>query len=176
MITCPACKHEEYYGALFCSECGKPISISQKEESTINIDRSKLRERDFDKENKLKIPPSPSEVKDCIIALQILDSGKFIYIKGRDDFILGRATKGQSIIPDIDLNSFDAYDKGVSRLHANINIQGEIVSIKDLDSANGTWINGKIIDPQKEYIIKHRDIVTLGQLQLQILINSKLEK
>jgi pSer/pThr/pTyr-binding forkhead associated (FHA) protein len=175
MITCPTCKHKEYEGALFCSECGAELIISQNRSSTINIDHSELRQKVINQDKQSKITLPPSELKDSILALKILDGGSMVYIRGRNEFILGRSTEGQTIIPDIDLSSYNAYEKGVSRLHATINIQGENVLIKDLDSANGTWINGKRVDPQKDYNINHGDNVILGQLVFQVLFTSKLE-
>jgi len=68
------------------------------------------------------------------------------------------------------LSTFEAYKAGVSRLHANLNIQGIDVSIQDLGSANGTRVNGDRIEPLTEHALKHGDIISLGRLRVQILI------
>jgi pSer/pThr/pTyr-binding forkhead associated (FHA) protein len=42
----------------------------------------------------------------------------------------------------------------------------------DLGSANGTYINGKRLNPNIEHSLNHGDIVALGKLKMQILVNS----
>jgi pSer/pThr/pTyr-binding forkhead associated (FHA) protein len=107
---------------------------------------------------------------DSRIAILILGSEKVIHITGNDEVTLGRFTKGQTIIPDIDLSPFQAYEAGVSRLHANIDIKNSEITIKDLGSANGTRLNGMRIQPHQAYQIKHGDVLTFGRLKVQVLI------
>jgi len=168
MITCPSCKNKEFSGALFCSKCGAQIMLSQEDSPTIEIKRAVIEE--FNEITTPTFPQPPSDASDSKVAIHILDDGNVIHIHGRDEFTFGRSTDGQTIIPDIDLSTFEAYEAGVSRLHANLNIHGIEVSIQDLGSANGTSINGDRIDPLTEYDIKHGDIISLGRLRVQVLI------
>ena len=61
---------------------------------------------------------------------------------------------------------------GVSRLHASIKMNNMNFSLIDLGSANGTLLNGKKIPPNEPQRIKNEDIITLGKLKLQFLIQS----
>jgi pSer/pThr/pTyr-binding forkhead associated (FHA) protein len=130
----------------------------------------------IDRVDSFSIPsfPSPPEgSSESRVALFLLNSGDVIHVSGGDDFTLGRSTKGQTIIPDIDLNPYNAYESGVSRLHANLNITGSEVFIHDLGSANGTRLNGKRIDSHIEYPVKNGDILGFGQLKIQVLVKQK---
>ena len=170
MIVCQACKHKEMPGALFCSNCGNMLVYA--DDSATNQFEAMV----IDQINNISIPPFPSppaDASDSKVALLFIKNGAIIHISGRDDFTLGRSTKGQTIIPDIDLNQFDAYESGVSRLHANINISGSDVFIHDLGSANGTRLNGERLDSHIEYPIKHGDILGFGQLKIQVLVKEK---
>ena len=168
MITCPSCKNEEFSGALFCSKCGAQIILSQEEYPTNVIEDAVIEE--FNELMTPTFPEPPADASDSRVAIHILDGNNIIHIHGRNEFTFGRSTDGQTIIPDIDLSTYKAYEAGVSRLHANLNIQGTEVSIQDLGSANGTRINGDRIDPLTEHDINHGDIISLGRLRVQVLI------
>jgi hypothetical protein len=168
MISCPSCHHKELSGALFCSNCG-----AQLIHSAGNIATSSFTTDDIDNLRGLVPPlfPHPSvNAPDSRVALHILSGETVIHIPGSDEYTLGRFTEGQTIIPDIDLSPFQAYEAGVSRLHANIDIEGSDITIKDLGSANGTRLNGIRINPHEVHSINHGDILTFGRLKVQVLI------
>lgn len=60
-------------------------------------------------------------------------AGKVFYLAGKT--IIGRRSDCAIVIPS----------KGVSRQHASIEMQGNEYVIQDLESANGTFVNGKRI-------------------------------
>jgi len=108
--------------------------------------------------------------RDPSISLHLVDSGKVIHLNDRNDFTLGRAIEGQSILPDVDLSPFDAFSQGVSRMHSALRIVNGDVYLMDLGSSNGTKINSQKIVPHVEYSINHGDLVVLGKLKIQILL------
>jgi len=89
---------------------------------------------------------------------------------GRAEFTLGRVSEGQPLIPEIDLSVYKAYDQGVSRLHAVLSIRTDQVSITDLGSANGTWLNGVRLPPHTAHTLKNGDLISLGTMKIQALI------
>jgi len=169
VITCPNCQHNEISGSLFCSRCGAQLPQIEEPVSTNAIQTATIKNT-FDGSSIPPCPPPPADAADCVLALHIVDSGDIIHASGGKDFTLGRSTTGQSIIPDIDLTPYQAYEAGVSRLHATISIKGSQVTIMDLESANGTRINGNPIEPHAEHSLMHGDILTLGKIKIQILI------
>ncbi|MEN8241535.1 MAG: FHA domain-containing serine/threonine-protein kinase [Chloroflexota bacterium] len=119
-------------------------------------------------------PPDQSEPKaGKQVSLNFLDTGQVISLELNREYAIGRRHKSQPIIPDIDLSPFKAYDWGISRLHANLNVTREHVSVTDLGSSNGTWHAGARIPPNEPYVLEHGDLIHLGKLKIQILIYEK---
>ena len=65
---------------------------------------------------------------------------------------------------------YQAYEKGVSRLHASIKINVDPVTVTDLGSVNGTRLNGQRISSNKAMPLTHGDIITLGKFKLQLIV------
>jgi pSer/pThr/pTyr-binding forkhead associated (FHA) protein len=166
MIECPACKHQEFVGTLYCTECGTRL-VHVSPLPTMTIPRHQV-----DQEataTKPTAPEGPELESGAILGLRIVASGEILSLLGRDNYTLGRAIEGQAIVPDIDLGPFEAYDHGVSRLHAEIRLNQDGVCVVDLDSANGTLINGNRLEPQKPTPVRHGDIIQLGRLRIQLI-------
>ncbi len=116
------------------------------------------------------LPPArPSVVQDVAIALHIVETGQMIALENATEFTLGRLDGAAR--PEIDLSPFDAFKKGVSRLHASISVEdSQTVKIVDLGSTNGTWVNGSKIEPHIPVTLHHGDVIALGKLIVQALI------
>ena len=175
MIICPNCHHKEFPGALFCSECGaRLISLdylttkSIQKIPTTDLDDSILDQNTS--ENHVINQESENVSLDAEIALYVVDAKQTMQLAGRTEFTMGRVAEGQPILPDVDLSPFEAYSQGVSRLHAALKIARNRVSILDLGSSNGTRVNGQKIVPHVDYPLNHGDIIALGKLKLQIII------
>ena len=83
--------------------------------------------------------------------------------------ILGR--KGESDEtdgPDVDLNVFDAYTRGVSKQHAVIEFTDRVLTIRDLGSRNGTFINMQAVSPHSHRVLRDNDVIHLGNLELHV--------
>lgn len=92
--------------------------------------------------------------------------GLHVDLAGTEGFVLGRSDSKSSYIPDVDLASFRALDKGVSRRHAAfVRFQGKL-HIVDLSSVNGTFLNGSRLTPEMPYPLNAGDRLTLGELAL----------
>jgi pSer/pThr/pTyr-binding forkhead associated (FHA) protein len=57
----------------------------------------------------------------------------------------------------------------VSRIHAELRLAKDGVFVVDLDSANGTLLNGRRLPPQTPESVRHGDIIQLGRLRLQLI-------
>ncbi|MDF1499486.1 MAG: FHA domain-containing protein [Anaerolineales bacterium] len=118
-------------------------------------------------------PPGPELSSGALIGLRIISTGEIISLIGRDNYTLGRSIDGQAILPDVDLSRFDAYDFGLSRMHAELRIDEQEPHIVDLESANGTIVNGKRILPNQPEPLEHGDIIQLGRLRMQVISRIK---
>jgi FHA domain len=79
--------------------------------------------------------------------------------------VIGRADK---LSVDIDLQPQEPEDRiWSSRQHAAITCQGETMTIEDLSSANGTYVNRNIVPPGTKQALKPGDIVQIGEVQVQ---------
>jgi hypothetical protein len=82
----------------------------------------------------------------------------------KSPFVIGRRRQGQGIRPDLDLSYYDA--KFVSRRHAQITQNGSEYALIDLESANGTFVNGTKLLPQRPHVLRSGDRITIGKVHL----------
>lgn len=87
---------------------------------------------------------------------------------GVEGYILGRSDVSTSYIPDVDLGEFRGQQKGISRRHAALIRYRNLVHILDLDSVNGTFINGTRLAPMVAYPLNPGDQVSLANLSMII--------
>ena len=65
-------------------------------------------------------------------------------------------------------NDIQIKDKSVSRKHVKILIEKRLLFIEDLNSQNGTWLQGKAIDPGKEYEVEQGIPIALGDVVISL--------
>lgn len=167
MIICANCQHKNVTGAMFCAECG-----AQLDGIDTLITQAITDEQIAEELNKKPTRPEPETPGNSWISLHLMDSGKILPLASRNEFTLGRLSEGQPIMPDIDLTPYQAYASGVSRLHAVVKRDASRVLVMDLGSSNGTYVNGRRINPHVEESLSHGDIVALGKLKIQILLRN----
>lgn len=166
MIICPNCKNENLDGSMFCINCGSQLSGAGSL-VTQNIETEYSKEMPSTEET---YAPVPQYTLNTWASLHLVDSGQILPLNDRSEFTLGRVSDAQPIMPDIDLTPYQAYSCGVSRLHAVLKREGKRVFIMDLGSSNGTFLNGKRLQPHVEHLLNHSDIFSLGKLKIQILL------
>lgn len=83
-----------------------------------------------------------------------------------DRMLVGRedAKKGQ--YPEIDFGPFDGAANGVSREHALITYEDGGLYVEDLNSTNGTRINGFQLTPERAYRLRDGDELEFGRLRV----------
>jgi len=116
------------------------------------------------------LPPSQFDSVEGL-SLFLLSNEQIVHLAGKSEYTIGRATDDQPVVPDVDLTQYGAYDFGVSRLHATITV-GELITITDMGSINGTHLNGRKIQPNSSHTLVHGDVLTLGKIKIQILIRT----
>lgn len=94
-------------------------------------------------------------------SVQVDDGLKYLVIK--------ELTVGRSDTCDIKIE-----DKKISRIHAKFNIVDDELFITDLDSSNGTFVNGKRI--QEATKLQNNDSVKVESHELKIIISANLPK
>jgi len=91
-----------------------------------------------------------------------------IQLSGKTKYLLGRADPKHDVNPDIDLGPYGGQQLGVSRKHAYLIQVDNGLSIRDLDSTNGTTVNGQIISANQDRPLRDGDEVRLGKLAFNI--------
>ena len=112
--------------------------------------------------------PKLGRLRPWRIAFVLKASGVRIVTDVMETLILGRISPDSGDTPVIDLRPFDAEDAGVSRKHVLIKVEGDGVYASDLQSANGTVLNGIRLDPHTFYPVFHHDELLLGLLQIEL--------
>lgn len=162
MIQCPQCGKQFEDGTQICT-CGALLVDMGTMVATRSLDNSQ--------------PEDPDETYGT--AQFTMRTRLVLHIEGKDDplalaaaeierIILGRTDPSTGYLPDINLTPYDALEKGVSRRHAAIVYANRALRLYDLDSANGTYVNGNRLAAQKPRILRDGDDIRLGQLGIQV--------
>lgn len=86
------------------------------------------------------------------------------------EIILGRFDDTDDLeSAHVDLTDFGAVDRGVSREHCKLIVEGDNMYVADLGSTNGTFYANKRLDPQTPTRIASGDEIHLGKLPMQVL-------
>jgi serine/threonine protein kinase len=106
---------------------------------------------------------STSELRETKVSLK-LTSGQLIPTNSKPELIIGRAHK--NIVPDVDLAPYGGAQAGVSRRHGKLTRKGEQWFVEDLDSVNGTFVNGVKLPPNQATLIHQDDKLRFGQIEV----------
>jgi hypothetical protein len=98
------------------------------------------------------------------IRLDLVEVDRPIVISVADSVMLGRVASDNSKKFTIDLKPYAAFEKGVSRQHATLHRFTNILFITDLNSRNGTFLNGERLSAYQAHILGDGDEVHLGRL------------
>ncbi len=165
MITCPnpTCGANNAEGAIHCYRCGTPLpaNLNEKEGKTKAlsnsdtgpvIPRRKWGTARFDNQT--------------VIVFHVRGYEKPVKVLfGNEEMVIGRTH--EDTVVDIDLTEHGAMDAGVSRRHALLRRQNETIVLVDLNSANGTFLNGQRIVANEPRILRDGDEIRLGRLVLR---------
>jgi len=72
---------------------------------------------------------------------------------------------------DIDLMNQESVEQiWCSRQHAVITYESGTVAVEDLNSLNGTWVNGVRIHPGQRRPLKPGDVLQIGTVQMKLVV------
>ncbi len=162
MPECHNCNHDNRPGILFCEECGADM-YGHMIEQLGTTQKLKIRRADD--------PIYAEDEKIQPIVLEVRDIEKTIVLEREGNVVLGRTdTATPRTTPDIDLASYGAAGKGVSRRHALLAVGDEPPVLIDLNSANGTFVNGQKLIPDRPILLHNGDELRFGRLVMRINI------
>jgi hypothetical protein len=158
---CPVCKLDNDANATICQYCRTPLIHNASENITTRRVNDPFELTDEIRAQVLKayVPPARS------LSLFLLNVGEPIALCTEAEFVLGRIVEPTSE-PIVDLTEFDGFAMGVSRRHALIRAAGDKYMLTDLNSANGTWLNGHRLAPTRSYVLSSGAVIQLGRMKL----------
>ncbi len=107
------------------------------------------------------------------LVIHVADGGpqpRVISLPLQKTVTIGRGGGGAEQQPDVDLSSFRALENGVSRWHAQLTHDDDFLSIEDLDSTNGTRINGYQISAHRPYRLRDGDEIEIGRIRMMVTV------
>lgn len=129
------------------SEHGETTAVLKGDQETLRKELQKAKEQEA-----------------CFIVIRGSPQGHRFFITAPE------MTIGRDAAADISL-----VDQSISRKHAKIIKNGTKVSIMDLNSSNGTYINDKRVAPGETVVLAKEDMVKLGSLILKFLPAGEIE-
>jgi pSer/pThr/pTyr-binding forkhead associated (FHA) protein len=148
MKICPNCSFENIEGYMFCEDCGEDITHVESKHAKPGF-----------------AAPIPQEP---LLILRVQTTNRPIVIQLHRLTTLGRYDEDRAQQPDIDLTMYNALEKGVSSLHASIQHSQDGVWLQDAGSTNGTYLNGRRLTANQNYIVRDGDEIQLGRLVTHI--------
>ncbi len=114
------------------------------------------------------VPRLPEPPAWRIILTTLARKPSTIGLDVRERLVIGRLDPGGEAAPDLDLSPHLALEHGISRQHAVLLPTGDALYIVDLDSTNGTWVNGEYLQPGQRHALQPGDRLELGLLRLVV--------
>jgi pSer/pThr/pTyr-binding forkhead associated (FHA) protein len=110
--------------------------------------------------------PAPAPAPQDEPYLEVVASGAHIPLVDQPVLAVGRLDEISGIYPDVDLTPHGGDDAGVSRRHAQLLHEDDTWYVVDLDSTNGTLLNGVKLRAKTRSLLSDGDQLMLGELQL----------
>ena len=112
-----------------------------------------------------------SQYVDANAVMLLFKSGlRCVLVDEGAEIMLGRPHPTNTVDPQVDLTAYGAAASGVSRLHVTIRRERACWWITDLDSSNGTWVNGQRLAPQQRYQLRSANEIQLARLALKVML------
>lgn len=164
MLNCPYCGHNNREGTLFCEECGQTLFGDQ----TGAMAATKQLQNVPDELGMKATWGTARFSRDASIIVHVRDAADPIVLKPQQETVFGRMDPNSDIGPDLDMSPFGALEKGVSRTHAAVRRGEDTLTLVDLGSVNGTFLNGQRLSPNQPRVLRDGDEIRLGKLVIHI--------
>jgi len=169
-VQCAQCGASALPGEAFCDNCGAPLQAGTPAPS-VGTGAAPQAAYPAPVAAAPAYAPPPAAAPAVRAALAparlVLKSGAALPLPAAGQAVLGRSDPVSNFTPDIDFAAHGAIDSGVGRRHARLFIQQGQVMLEDLDSTNGTFLNGNRLKPRQAMPIRDQDTLQLGSLALQ---------
>jgi len=113
-------------------------------------------------------PAAPARTTLAGVQLIVPASGAVLALPASTQALVGRSDPVSNYYPDVDLSSHGALENGVGRRHMQVLVQNGQIVAEDLDSTNGTFVNGQKLAAKTPHPLNNGDELRLGRLVLRL--------
>ena len=166
MKTCPYCAHHNREGVFFCEECGHPFVGDQE---TLRA-TTRLMQQESNTGNRVAWGTAHFH-SNARLVVRVREHPEALVFHLEDELLIGRADPNMDTQPDLDLIPYGAVEQGVSRRHAKIRRVDNTLTLIDLESTNGTYLNGQRLLPNQPRMLRDGDEVRLGRLVMHVFFS-----
>lgn len=160
--TCLICQHENPLEADVCERCG----------TALRFDTTFQFRDDLEVASAQSSPATTPDVPAGHLALFVPTSFEPIIIDATQEVVMGRAEPGDQSV-NVNFAVQNAYQYGVSRVHAAIIPHQNSYMVEDLGSTNGTMLNGKSLTPYMPVEINPGDRIQIGKFEMLVYFKAQ---
>jgi hypothetical protein len=165
---CPVCKFLIQPETKICPNCGQNlIGADSLHSTTIQLEETEARQLAGEQAIDQTLLP------DRGVAVYTYKEPKLlIAVQEEKEFILGRRSGKTGSLSEsvlVDLGPLNGFELGASRRHALISRKEMGYVVTDLESTNGTWLNGQRLVPNHPYELKNGSLIRVGKMLLYIV-------
>lgn len=164
MNICPFCEHNNREGILVCDRCGRSKSIFGNLPTRVIPDDTSP--------TKPRWQGSEQFTNDMFVVMHIEDVREPLILRLDHTTVLGRVNTVAAQYPDVDLTGYDAFVKGVSSRHLALERGEHHLLLTDLNSTNGTFLNGKRLPANQSTAVRDGAEVRIGKLIVHLYFES----
>lgn len=141
---CPVCGAEITPGQRFCGSCGAALPAP---------------------EAVVEVEPEVAVVSTGPY-LEVVASGAQIPLVLQPELLVGRLDEVSGINPEVDMTPHGGLDGGISRRHAQLLYEKGAWFVFDLDSTNGTCVDGQEVAPKTRVPIQDGAKIEFGEVEV----------
>jgi len=200
MVKCSFCGHQNPEGRTSCENCRSDLSTAAigtpPTEGEMDVPTLQLGKLGMVKNLSRETPPAPGtelpkpasepEVRTPTVAAEVTDpaaapaaqKAKLVVVRGEKLDMQYPLWPGKNYLGrmdetpvDIDLECQEPADRiWTSRQHAVISVENGVLTIEDLNSLNGTFVNRTRVHPGQVRTLQPNDIIQVCTVQLRVVI------
>lgn len=153
MLTCPQCGHANTAQSNFCSQCGTPLAGGGGDVTrVIPVVADDVAPGELSAADQATVESLPAHSAVLIVRRGATDGGRFLL--DAPETIAGRHVNADIFLDDIT----------VSRHHARFTLVDGILTVADMGSLNGTYVNRRLIESPT--VLHDGDEVQIGKFRM----------
>lgn len=176
---CNKCEQPNPAKTTHCMRCGaildETIAVGTSFRDELQQQLAQLQEaRRLQEFRAIETNPLTSPIPPNITLTEQITGVEFLIAHdGADNILIGRMGSEKNNTTSIDLSKLAGWNGGVSRQHASLIRLDYNWHVIDHHSKNGTYLNGKRIQPEKAHRLHDKDFISFGYVNFLVTSSSE---